>query len=222
RPERIAGREQARKQWLDAELPPAIELTVEAHRQVAGEGIALGRRTDFAEMARGSVGEARRLGEIDTDPYYRRIADAFEQDAGELGPTEHQIVGPLDQQRLRGRQVAYDDFVGRHRGDEREACRKRIARLQVDHGRSHEVARRTEPAPPLPAAPLGLPVGYQPMALCDRLARGEPVDEVPAGGPGLCDELDAEWQVRRGGAAPRRRRPPVHRATRSPGSRAVT
>src|SRR5690606_23814164 len=105
RAERVARREQAGEQRIDTEFSPAGELAIEDDGERAGKVIAIGHRAAFADMPRGPLRENRRRCQVDADAYYRGRTEALEEDAGELGAGEHQVVGPLDPQRLRRREM---------------------------------------------------------------------------------------------------------------------
>ena len=106
--------------------------------------------------------------EIDPKAEDHRVTLAFEQDPGELGAVDEQVVGPFDPRR---RGVAADRFLKRDGGDQRQRRRGRVAGPEADQGRGVEIAGGGMPRPPLPSLAAGLALGPEPDAFWCAFAR---------------------------------------------------
>jgi len=155
----------------------------------AEPGFETGGKAPRQGAGRDRVPEAGRaggpLGEIDSEADDHPILLALEQDAGELGAVEEQVVGPFDPHR---RSVRSHRLVKGDGGDERERRRGRVAGLEADQGRDVEVAGGGVPRPALPALAAGLALGAQPEAFARAFARER--GDVFVGGARLGDGAD--------------------------------
>ena len=124
----------------------------------------VGRMPASAEAGRGAVEILRMVREVDAEADDHRVALALEQDAGELGAVDEEVVGPFDPRA--GRVWRDDRLVQRDGGDQRERRRGRIARLEPDQG-----ARRGD-CPAATATPC--PAGPCRRSAARRAARGLP------------------------------------------------
>ena len=130
----------------------------------------------------------------------------------ELGLAYHEIVGPFEQCAMRRREVRSDDFMQRKPGEQRQACRRRIAETLVNQRRAHEIARTVEPFAALTAAASGLAVGNQPVAFGNMLASAQARGEIGIGRAGFGDNLDQAAKNR--AAAALSAMPPSHTVNR--------
>ena len=106
-------------------------------------------------------------GEVDAEADHHRVALPLEQDAGELGAVDEQIVGPFD---LRVGSMRCDRLAQRNSRDQSERGRRRVAGLEAHQRRSVEVAGRRDPRFALPPLAAGLPLGAQPQAFGGAVA----------------------------------------------------
>ena len=88
-----------------------------------------------------------RVREVDADADDDLVCGAFEQDSGELGWADQQIVGPFDRRANTAATGIDDGVMQRDGGDERKAGRGRIAGFEGDTGRAVEIAGRAGPVP---------------------------------------------------------------------------
>ena len=175
-------------------------------RAPLGSCTVSGGRGELRHRAGAPVGHFGGAGEIDADPDHRARALALEQQSAELGTAEKDVVGPLQHELARSRQVGQHGLVNRQRGDERQRGRRRVLVRKVDHGRAHEVARRVEPPAALPALARGLPRGDEPVAFGHMLALRQARYEIGVGGAGFGYEVDQA--ARNSAAAARSARSP--------------
>ena len=136
-----------------------------------------------------------RDGEIDPEASDDAIPCPFEQDAGELGVTSMQVVGPFELE-VAARRGGIDRFDQRQPGGERErrraADRLAAARIRVDPAKLPSRDCHSRPCRPFPD---DLPQRDQPVAL-NRVRIGE---QVGIGRASLLDECGFGSKQRRGG-----------------------
>ena len=191
---RMGGGEPARADRREALVAPAPEPAGEALGQGVEEQGRIGRSAEHADADRRARGLVGMVGEIDSEADDDRVVDPLEQDARQLGAGDQQIVGPFDLDRAPAGDEGGGDLVQRHRGDQRQGRRRRIAGAKPDERAGVEIAGRRMPFPPLPAAAAGLALGAQPDPLGRALAgeRGE----VVVGRAGLGDGADGAHRLR--------------------------
>ena len=101
----MRGGEPAPQDRLKSELPPATEFPIEGTGKIPGKGVTIKRRPYAAPVPNGTIRQRRRGSKVDADADYCGVADALKKYPGELGITEQDVVGPLQAQRMRVRQM---------------------------------------------------------------------------------------------------------------------
>ena len=102
------------------------------------------------------------MGEVDPKAHDDGVVRTFEQDAGQFGALEQQVVGPFNGDLL-ARQEKRNDFVEGNRRDHRQAGRRRISLAQSHQRARVEIAFGGVPASSLPASPPSLALGAEPQ-----------------------------------------------------------
>jgi hypothetical protein len=111
---------------------------------------------------------------------------ALEQDSGELGAVEQQVIGPFEKQRQVGR-GGLDRFDQGEAGGERKRLRRRVARRQLDDRAAEEIAAPADPLARLAAAAGLLDLRDQPVAFAGLRAS----KQVGVGRAGALDDPDS-------------------------------
>lgn len=124
---------------------------------------------------------------IDAESRDDPVSRSLQQDPGQLGIAQHQVIRPFEDKGCAGR-LDPDGLDQRQSGHQRQCRRRRIGRAKLDQSRAAEVAVYRLPRPAMPALAAFLPERDQPIAF-DRLIvrqqgtvrRPQPVDDADSG-----------------------------------------
>ena len=143
----------------------------------------------IAAVERGGLAalDLRRGGEVDPEARDDAVARAFEQDAGELGVAEHQVVGPFEAERDGpGAATSTASISASPAASASAGAGGSPSRSWID-GRAEEIAVERFPRAAVAPAPGVLAQRDQPVAL-DRERIGE---QGAVGRADLLDDADA-------------------------------
>jgi len=162
---------------------PETEQTIERAGKQRRERLRL---HPAIERRNAPVGKIGSRGEIDAEAEDHAVRTALEQDSGELLARQHQIVGPLEGQRLAGRR-GVERFDQRKAGHQGERLRWRIVGAQPDDRTAVEITLDRDPLAALAALARALIERNEPLALDRSFIR----KKVGIGRAGAVDDPDS-------------------------------